>query len=74
MHEIGREKTGGRVLIRVNPEFFRPAEVEVLWGNPARAEKELGWRREILFEELVERMVRNDIRLVEQEIKAGCIK
>lgn len=74
VHETGREKTDGRVLVRVSPEFFRPAEVEVLWGNPARAEKELGWKREILFEELVERMVRNDMNLVEQEIKAGSFK
>lgn len=74
VHEIGREKEDGRVLIRVSPEFFRPAEVEVLWGNPERAEKELGWQREILFEELVERMVRKDMQLVEQEIKAGSLQ
>lgn len=73
VHEIGREKTDGRVLVRVNPELFRPAEVEVLWGNPARAEKELGWRREVPFERLVERMVSNDMKLVEKEMEAGCL-
>lgn len=71
VNEIGREKTSGRILVRVNPQFFRPAEVEVLLGNPAKAEKELGWKREVSFEQLVERMVRNDIKLVEKEIGAG---
>jgi GDPmannose 4,6-dehydratase len=45
----------------VNPEFFRPAEVEMLLGNPSNAEKVLGWRRMVSFEELVRRMVENDI-------------
>ena len=39
MNEIGREKISGKKLIRVNSQFFRPAEVEVLWGNPEKAEK-----------------------------------
>ena len=42
IQEAGRDKKTGRVLVKVNPQFFRPAEVEVLWGNPAKAEKELG--------------------------------
>ncbi|SFE92405.1 GDP-mannose 4,6 dehydratase, partial [[Lactobacillus] rogosae] len=44
-------------------DFFRPAEVELLIGNPAKAEAKLGWKREISFQELVERMVKNDIDL-----------
>lgn len=73
VHETGRDKASGRVLVRVSPEFFRPAEVEVLRGDPAKAEGELGWRREIPFEGLVERMVSSDMELVEREIKAGCV-
>lgn len=69
--EVGREKTSGKALVKVNPEFFRPAEVEALWGNPQKAEKELGWKREISFEDLVRRMVNYDMKLVEKEIKAG---
>lgn len=61
--ETGTEKGTGRVLVKVNKEFFRPAEVELLLGNPEKAEKNLGWKREISFEELVERMVENDMRL-----------
>lgn len=69
VNEVGKDKATGKVLVKVNPEFFRPAEVEVLLGNPAKAEKELGWKREIPFAELVERMVRNDMEIVEKEIK-----
>lgn len=68
IHETGRNSADGRILVKVNPQFFRPAEVEVLWGNPAKAGKELHWKREISFEQLVERMVKNDLRLVEKEI------
>lgn len=69
MEETGRERASGRILVRVSPQYFRPAEVEVLWGNPKKAETELGWKREISFESLVERMVTSDLKLVEKEIK-----
>ncbi len=69
--EIGRDKATGKVIVRVNPKFFRPAEVDVLLGNPAKAEDALGWEREISFAELVERMVKNDLALVEKEIKVS---
>lgn len=68
--EIGKDKATGKVVVKVNPKFFRPAEVELLYGNPAKAEKVLGWKREISFEELVTRMVKNDLAIVEREIKA----
>ncbi len=71
VHETGRDRSNGKVIVKVNPEFFRPAEVELLWGNPAKAEKELGWKREIPFEKLVERMVKSDMELVEKEIRMG---
>lgn len=65
--EVGRDRENGKVLVQVNPEFFRPAEVELLWGNPARAEKELGWKRKISFGDMVKRMVKNDMKLAEKE-------
>ena len=67
IRETGRDKDTGKVLVRVNPAFFRPAEVDLLLGDPSKAEKELGWRRTITFEELVDRMVRNDLALVRRE-------
>ena len=72
--EIGIDKASGKTIVRVNPKFFRPAEVEVLLGNPAKAEKALGWRREINFSELVKRMIENDLKLVEKEVKIANIK
>ena len=61
--EYATEKKSGTVRVKVNKKFFRPAEVELLLGDPAKAEKVLGWKREISFDELVERMVKNDMKL-----------
>ncbi|MBQ8261871.1 MAG: GDP-mannose 4,6-dehydratase [Lachnospiraceae bacterium] len=66
--EIGKDKATGKVLVKVNPKFFRPAEVELLIGSPKKAEEKLGWKREISFDEMVERMVKNDLELCEKEI------
>lgn len=67
VNEIGIDKSTGKTVVSVNPKFFRPAEVEVLLGNPAKAEAALGWEREISFAELVKRMVENDLKLAEKE-------
>ena len=68
VNEVGKDKATGKVIVKVNPAFFRPAEVELLIGNPAKADSTLGWVREISFSELVERMVKNDLELVKKEI------
>lgn len=62
------DKATGKVVVSVNPQFFRPAEVELLLGNPAKAEEKLGWKRNVSFEELVERMVKHDLELVKAEM------
>ena len=62
--EYATQKGTAKTVVKVNPKFFRPAEVELLLGSPAKAEKELGWQREISFDELVSRMVKNDMELV----------
>jgi GDPmannose 4,6-dehydratase len=67
--EIGINKANGKTIVKVNKKFFRPAEVDILLGDPSKAEKTLGWKREINFSELVERMVKNDLELVQNEIK-----
>ena len=66
--EIGKDKATGKVVVKVNKDFFRPAEVDILIGNPAKADAKLGWVRHISFDELVERMVQNDLALVKKEI------
>lgn len=59
--EIGINKENGKTIVKINKKFFRPAEVELLLGDPTKAESVLGWKREISFSELVERMVKNDM-------------
>lgn len=63
--EIGIHRENGKTVVKINPQFYRPAEVELLLGNPAKAEKKLGWRREIGFAELVTRMVQHDVSLMQ---------
>ncbi len=67
--EIGINKANGKTVIKINPDFFRPAEVDFLLGSPEKAEKQLKWKREISFSELVERMAKNDLELVKGELK-----
>ena len=67
--EIGTDTATGKVVVKVNPKFFRPAEVDLLIGNPKKAEEKLGWKREISFDQMVERMIATDMALVKQEIK-----
>jgi GDPmannose 4,6-dehydratase len=60
--ETGHDATSGKVLVRVNPKFYRPAEVELLIGNPAKATRELGWTPKTTLEELCQLMVDADLR------------
>ena len=60
--EKGYDKNTGKLLVDVNPRYFRPAEVEFLWGDSTKAEIELGWRRKVSFKELVSMMVREDMK------------
>lgn len=60
--EKGIDAETGRVLVEVSPEFFRPAEVDLLLGDPTKAKETLGWNpRKTSFEELVRRMVEHDL-------------
>ena len=58
--ETGRDAKSGRVVVRVNPKYYRPTEVDRLQGNPAKAAKKLGWKPTITFDELVEIMAKAD--------------
>jgi GDPmannose 4,6-dehydratase len=69
----GREESGidsesGRTVVKVNPAFYRPAEVNVLMGNPEKARRELGWRSETTLESLCQMMVAADLRRVERGV------
>jgi len=60
--EIGVDVASGKTLVRVNPKFYRPAEVELLIGNPAKAKEKLGWVPKTTLEELCQMMVEADLR------------
>ena len=55
------------ILAEISEEFYRPAEVELLLGDPTDAKKELGWKPEVPFPKLVEKMVKNDLKEVREE-------
>ena len=59
--ETGNDANSGKVLIKINPAFFRPSEVDLLLGDPTKAETELGWERKVDFPGLVKIMVQHDL-------------
>ena len=62
VNEKAFDKKNGTLRVEVNPKFFRPAEVELLLGDPTKAEKALGWKRTVTFNELIRRMVEADLK------------
>ncbi len=68
--EQGIDKNSGRVLIRIDPKYFRPAEVDLLLGDPTKARRQLGWELKTSFEQLVEMMVEADLKQAEREKRA----
>jgi GDPmannose 4,6-dehydratase len=60
--EVGVDRASGKTLVRINPKFHRPAEVDLLIGDPAKAKKELGWEPKTTLEQLCQMMVEADIR------------
>ncbi len=65
--EKGLDRASGKVLIEVDPRYFRPTEVEALIGDPRKAHNKLGWRHRVTFEELVQEMVKADLKAVRFE-------
>jgi GDPmannose 4,6-dehydratase len=65
--EVGHDAKTGKVLVEVDPRFFRPTEVDILIGDATKAREKLGWKPKIRFEELVREMVQNDLKLLAQE-------
>lgn len=61
-NEKGRCKNTGKVLVEIDPKYFRPAEVDLLWGDASLAKKELGWEAKTSLKELVKIMVQYDLK------------
>ena len=65
--EKGYDAATGRLLVEVDPRYFRPTEVDLLIGDPTRAREKLGWRHRYTLAEMVSEMVAADIRVIETE-------
>lgn len=63
LDEVGRDTKTGKVIIDVDPKFYRPAEVDLLLGDPTRARERLGWQPKVSFEQLIETMMKADLAL-----------
>ena len=61
LNEVAKDKITGNVLVKINPEFYRPAEVETLVGDCTKAKEKLGWKHNYTFTELVEEMCKYDL-------------
>jgi len=61
-NELGKSSKSGKTLVKINPQFYRPAEVELLIGDASKAKKVLGWEAETTLEQLCDMMVEADIR------------
>jgi GDPmannose 4,6-dehydratase len=66
--EVGKDKKTGKVIVRVNPKFYRPAEVELLIGNPEKAKNQLNWNAKVDFKSLCGMMMRSDIERAEKGV------
>ena len=67
LEEVGVDRNTGRTVVRVDPRYFRPTEVETLLGDATKAFKALGWKAEITFEQLVAEMVETDLALAKRD-------
>ena len=65
--EVGRRGDTGAVVVRIDPRYFRPAEVDTLLGDPSKAKEKLGWTPTTTLEELVAEMVAADVEEAKKE-------
>jgi GDPmannose 4,6-dehydratase len=67
LDERGVEKGSGKILVEVDPRYFRPTEVDTLLGDSTKARTKLGWKPEISLEQMVSEMVREDLKIAERD-------
>jgi len=60
--EVGIDPRTGKIIVAVDPRYYRPTEVDLLIGNPAKAEAKLGWKPKTLFSDLVKVMAEADLK------------
>lgn len=76
INEKGIDTTTSKVVVEIDPRYFRPAEVELLIGDPSKAMKKMGWKPKVQLPELIKMMVENDLKLAQKEqyLKDGGFK
>ncbi|MEZ5917554.1 MAG: GDP-mannose 4,6-dehydratase [Parvularculaceae bacterium] len=67
MKENGCDSRTGSELVKIDPRYFRPTEVDLLLGDATKARQELGWKPKVGFKDLVKELVASDLKLVEAE-------
>ena len=65
--ETGKDSETGKSLVKIDPGYFRPTEVDVLLGDPTKARSKLGWEPTVSFDELIKMMVREDLKEAEKD-------
>lgn len=68
VNEEGIDIATGKILVKIDPRYFRPTEVDLLLGDPSKARTQLGWEPEVSFPELVQHMVDGDIKIAERDL------
>jgi GDPmannose 4,6-dehydratase len=67
LEEQAVNKANGKAIVRIDPRYFRPTEVETLLGDASKARSKLGWSADITFEDLVKDMVASDLTLAQRD-------
>ena len=65
--EVGKDSKTGKILVKVDPKYYRPTEVELLLGDPTKAKEKLHWQPKVKFKELVKIMVKSDLENVKKK-------
>jgi GDPmannose 4,6-dehydratase len=68
LHNNTLPLTINQTIVRVDPRYFRPTEVDLLLGNPSKAEQKLGWKREFNLQDLVDDMMKSDLKLMTKDV------
>ena len=68
LNEVGIRADNGKIVVKIDPRYFRPTEVDLLLGDSSKANKELGWRPTTTLEQLVSEMIKNDSNDAKKEL------
>ena len=68
INEIGRRADNNKIVVKIDPRYFRPTEVDQLLGDPRKAFEKLGWEPKISLEELISEMIESDLREAKKDL------